>query len=301
VEALHDQPKVTAVIPVFNNRDETLALLESMANVTYANLAITVVDDGSTDGSAQAITERFPWVVILTGDGNLWWSGATNMGVKDALEHATDFVLTINNDDVVDPGFIEPLVESAVENPRSLVNSVILDYHDPSFITSFGGEIEWFAGEIRDRTSKRDNYEPGRLREGDFLTGNSTLVPAGAYREIGLYDQENCPQYIGDAEFTLRARSRGFRLLLEPRSIVFNRSANSGGTSVLNRYGIAELLTSIRSPFYFKANYKIYRDYCPYHPFALFLVIRYLRLIYSLFRRRFVDGTRRSVFRGETR
>jgi GT2 family glycosyltransferase len=301
LETLHIQPKVTAVIPVFNNRNETVALLESMAHVTYVNLAITVVDDGSTDGSAQAVAEKFPGVRILTGDGNLWWSGATNLGVKDALEHATDFVLTINNDDVVEPGFIEPLVESAVENPRTLVNSVILDYHDRGFITSFGGEIEWLAGEIRDRTGKRDRYEPDRLKEGEFLTGNSTLVPAGAYREIGLYDQENCPQYMGDADFTLRARSRGYRLLVEPRSIVFNRSANSGGTSVLNHCGIAELLTSIRSPFYFKANYKIYRDYCPYHPFALFLVVRYMRLIYSLFRRTFIDGARSSLIRGDKR
>ncbi|HEX2768114.1 MAG TPA: glycosyltransferase family 2 protein, partial [Geobacteraceae bacterium] len=278
---MHNQPKVTAVIPIFNSKNETLAFLESMANVTYANLSITVVDDGSTDGSAQAIAERFPGVKIITGDGNLWWSGATNLGVKDAQEHATDFILTINNDDVVDPGFIEPLVETAVKNPRSLVNSIARDYDERSFISSFGGEIEWFVGEIRDRTSRRDTYDPDCLREGDFLTGNSTLVPAGAYQEIGFYDHVNCPQYIGDAEFSLRARKRGYRLLLEPRSVVYNRTAISGGISVLNRYGIAELVTSIRSPFYFKANCKIYRNYCPYHPFWLFLAIRYVRLIYS--------------------
>jgi GT2 family glycosyltransferase len=298
VKAVQSNPRVTAVIPIYNSKNEALAFLESMANVTYANLSITVVDDGSTDGSAQAIAERFPRVKILTGDGNLWWSGATNLGVKDALENATDFVLTINNDDVVDPGFIEPLVETVVKNPRSLVNAIIRDNDERSFISSFGGEIEWFVGEIRDRTSRRDHYDPDSLQEGVFLTGNATIVPAEAYREIGMYDQENCPQYIGDAEFSLRARKRGYRLLLEPHSLVYNRTGISGGTTVLNSYSIAQLVTSIRSPFYFKANYKIYREYCPYHPFWLFLVIRYLRLIYSLFRRTFVNGTRLSFLRG---
>jgi GT2 family glycosyltransferase len=300
-KTLHNQPKVTAVIPIYNSKNETLAFLESMANVTYSNLSITVVDDGSIDGSAHAIAERFPEVKILAGDGNLWWSGATNLGVKDALEHATDFILTINNDDIVDPGFIEFLVETAVKNPRSLVNAIIRDNDERNFISSFGGEIEWFVGEIRDRTSRRDYYDPDSLREGDFLTGNSTLVPAGAYQEIGLYDHVNCPQYIGDVEFSLRARKGSYRLLLEPRSLVYNRTGISGGTTVLNSYSIAQLVTSIRSPFYFKANYKIYREYCPYHPFWLFLAIRYARLIYSLFRRTFIVKARFSFFRGENR
>jgi GT2 family glycosyltransferase len=299
VGTTHDQPKVTAVIPIFNNRDETLAFLGSMADVTYDNLSLTVVDDGSTDGSAEAIAERFPAVKILRGDGNLWWSGATNLGVKDALKCDADFVLTINNDNVVESGFIEPLVESAVNNPRSMVNSLIVDCQERDFITSFGGEIEWSVGEIRDRTSKRDSFVPDQLKEGDFLTGNATLVPAHAYREIGLYDQISCPQYLGDAEFSLRARKAGYRLIVEPRSRILNKSAISGGTAVLNRLSATELVTDRRSPFYSKANYKVYRDYCPYHPFPLFLAIRYARLIYTLFRRRFIDGKRRFFLRGE--
>ncbi len=297
---LQDQPKVTAVVPVHNGREETLLFLGSLAGVSYANLSLIIVDDGSSDGSADAVADRFPGVKVLHGDGNLWWSGATNLGVREALDDGADFILTINHDNEVDPGFIEPLVEMAVNNPRSLVNSVIADYRERAFVTSFGGKLEWFLGEVRDRTSKRDRYDPGRLDEGDFLTGNSTLVPAGAFREIGLYDQESCPQYLGDAEFSLRARRAGYRLLIEPRSTIRNRSANSGGTLALNRLSAGRLVTSVRSPFYFRANYKIYRDYCPYRPYLPFIALRYGRLAYSLFRRRFIDRTRRYLLRGES-
>jgi GT2 family glycosyltransferase len=297
-DALKIQPKVTAVIPIFNSKAETLVFLESLAAVTYKNLSVTVVDDGSTDDSARAIAERFPQVRILKGDGNLWWSGATNLGVQDALEQGSDFVLTINNDDVVPPAFLDPLVETALNNPRSLVNSVIFDHDERSYISSFGGKIEWLVGEIRDRTSKRDRYVPEHLEEGDFLTGNSTLVPAAAFKEIGLYDEVNCPQYLGDAEFTMRARKCGYRLLIEPLSVIYNRTAISGGNSALMKHSLPLLVKSIRSPFYFKANYRVYREYCPYRPFLLFLGIRYARLIYSLLRRTFFDRTRTSFISG---
>jgi hypothetical protein len=57
---------------------------------------------------------------------------------------------------------------------------------------------------------------------------------------------------------------------------------------------LRQLVDNIRSPFYLPANYRLYRDYCPYRPYLLFLAIRYVRLFYSLCRRRFVDHTRRS-------
>ena len=286
-------PKVVAVVPIHNGREETLTFLASMACATYPNLEVIVVDDGSTDGSAEAIAARFPHVSIVRGDGNLWWSGATNLGVREALRQGADFILTINNDNVVEPGFIEPLVETARRHPRSLVTSKMYDYADRGFIFSFGGVINWYVGEIRDRNNRRDRFDFDRVSDCDWLHGSSTLIPAAAFAEIGFFDRENCPQYQGDAEFSLRAKRRGYRLLVEPRSVVYNRTKVSSGTAALNRERIGAMLTGYRSPFYFRANYKLYRDYCPCRPVMLFLAVRYLRMLYSVFRRRFIDRTRR--------
>ncbi|HZV82400.1 MAG TPA: hypothetical protein VFF53_09565, partial [Geobacteraceae bacterium] len=96
----------------------------------------------------------------------------------------------------------------------------------------------------------------------------------------------------GDTEFSLRAKRHGYRLLVEPRSLVAHRTAISTGTDSLNRDRFLNIVSSIRSPFFFRANYRLYRDYCPYRPYLLFLAIRYLRLLYSLTRRRFIDRTR---------
>ncbi|MBI1920697.1 MAG: glycosyltransferase family 2 protein [Geobacter sp.] len=285
-------PKVISVIPVHNGREETLAFLESMRSTTYPDLGIVLVDDGSTDGTADAVAARFPEVTILAGNGNLWWSGATNLGVNEALERGAEFVLTINNDNVVEPGFLEPLVETAQSYPRSLVTSKMYDYSDRDFVFSFGGVINWYLGEIRDRNSRRDRLDFDRTSDCDWLHGSSTLIPAAVFAEIGLFDRENCPQYQGDAEFSLRAKRHGWRLLVEPRSVVYNRTAVSSGTAALNEERLGRMLSSFRSPFYLKANWKLYRDYCPCRPVILFFAIRYLRLAYSLARRRLVDRTR---------
>lgn len=289
-------PKVTAVVPVHNGREATLAFLESMCSVTFPDLEIVLVDDGSTDGTADAVAERYPAVTLLKGDGTLWWSGGTNLGVEEALRRGAEFILIINNDNVVEPGFLHPLVETAQRNPGSMVTSLMRDFSDRDFIFSFGGVINWFTGEIRDRNNRRDRCDFDRMNECDWLHGSSTLIPAGAFREIGLFDRVNCPQYQGDAEFSLRAKRYGWRLLVDPRSVVYNRTAISSGTSALNEERFRRMLTSFRSPFYLRANWKLYRDYCPYRPVILFFAVRYLRLLYSLIRRRLVDRTRRGRF-----
>lgn len=288
-------PKVAAVVPIHNGREETLIFLESLTAVTYPGLTVVVVDDGSTDGSADAIVERFPQVTLIKGDGNLWWSGATNLGIRQALRQGIDYILTINNDNVVAPGFLEPLVAAAQSHPRSMVTAKMHAFEEQTHICSFGGIIDWRLGEIRDRNNRRDNGGFDRLSDCDWLHGGSTLIPAAAFTEIGFFDSDNCPQYQGDTEFSLRAKKHGYRLLAEPQSIVYNKTTVSTGTEALDKNSITALLTRFNSPFYFRANYFLYRNYCPCRPVQLFLVIRYLRLLYSIFRRRFIDRTRRNV------
>ena len=71
----------------------------------------------------EHLAERYPEVVRLVGNGNLWWSGGTNLGVKYALEHGHDYVLTINNDACVHPDFLTHLVSTAQTHPGSIVGA----------------------------------------------------------------------------------------------------------------------------------------------------------------------------------
>lgn len=277
---------VIAVVPIHNGVDETLQLLQSIADSKTPDLEIIVVDDGSTDGSAAEISEHFPSVTIIKGNGELWWAGATNLGIREALSRGADYVLTMNNDNIVEPGFLSPLLTTTALNPRIIATSKLFSISEPEYVCSFGGSVDWFKGEIRDRTNKRDDLDFSNIARAEWVHASSTLYPSSLFRKIGYFDDLNFPQYHGDADLSLRAVKVGYRLLVEPRSIVYRRTVTSGGLVLLDKGSFWQNVTSIRSIFYFKANYMLYKEHCPWKPFQFFLLIRYLRLLYSLLLRR---------------
>jgi GT2 family glycosyltransferase len=252
-------PRVAVVVPVFNKLAHTVRFLESFREVRYPAYQMIIVDDGSTDDTAKTLARRFPEVVRLQGDGNLWWSGGTNRGVAYALEHGFDYVLTINNDTRVHPDFLTHLVETAGAHPRSVVGSRINFLDDPKKIWSLGGYVNWRGGVVL-QLRGHGGYEHEVLPHlanpvpAETLTGCGALVPAACYREVGLYDARWCPQYHGDSEFVLRAARRGWRVLVDLRAVVWNDVHNTcTNKNVFSR----------RSPWFWRPLWAIHWRYCP--------------------------------------
>jgi GT2 family glycosyltransferase len=255
------KPKVAVVVPVYNKLPLTIRFLESFRRVHYDNYRMIVVDDASPDGSGAHLAKHFPWVTVLLGDGNLWWTGGTNLGVRHALEQKFDFVLTINNDTLVEPHFLDRLVETAQSNPHSLVAARINFLSEPARVWSVGGWLNWridgvffvnlheYSADESDLLARRDRVVPVEL-----MTGCGVLVPARCYRDIGLYDRLNCPQYHADSEFTLRAAKRGWRLLVDLQAVVWNDASN---TCLLKHIGLR------RSPWFWRPLLTIHLRYCP--------------------------------------
>jgi GT2 family glycosyltransferase len=252
-------PRVAVVVPVFNKVSLTLRFLESFREVRYSNYQIIIVDDGSTDGTSNAIRAQHPEVMLLRGDGNLWWSGATNLGVRHALELGSDSVLTINNDVCVCADFLSYLVQTAQEHPQSLVGSRINYLEDRRRIWAMGAVKHWRSEAIMDLVGHQAHEEdvlpacPNPLAV-DVLTGCGTLVPADCYRRIGLYDTRWCPQYHGDSEFALRAGQAGYRALVDVRAVIWNDATNTGKNANIFFRG---------SPWYWRPMLAIHLRYCP--------------------------------------
>lgn len=223
--------RVTAVVLSWNGREDTLACLRSLAAATYPGLSVVVIDNGSSDGSPDAVAGEFPDVRLIRLRENRGFAGGVNVGVADALERGADHALLLNNDAVVEPRFVEPLV-AAVDARTGAACSQILD--------AASGRI-WYAGAA---------YNPGRGYQGrhtgygdpplaptvapyatDRACGGSMLVPRAALERVGLLD-EALFAYAEDVEWSLRARAAGLAILVVPASVVRHRvSAASGGAS----------------------------------------------------------------------
>ena len=214
--------KVEIVTPVHNRRELTLQFLRSLSRIDRNGLEIhtIIVDDGSTDGTSDAITKDFPEVEIVKGDGNLWFTGGTNRGIETALERNPDYILCVNNDSIFEEKSVRNLVECAEKYPRSVVGALLLLWDaphkvfqvSPEWKTSLGGWHHWHKQTIWSVPQK-----PWQV---DIIVGNCVLFPAEVIKEVGLMDAKKFAQY-GDAEYTPRMRKKGWQLLIEPRAKVF--------------------------------------------------------------------------------
>ncbi|HEY0427885.1 MAG TPA: glycosyltransferase family 2 protein [Pyrinomonadaceae bacterium] len=214
--------RVEVVFPVHNRRELTLLCLRSLARIDSENLDVHVVmvDDGSTDGTSEAVENEFPGVEIVKGDGNLWFTEGTNAGVRAALRHNPEYVLMMNDDQIFDSQFLRFMVETAEKYPRSIVGSLLLLWDTPHKLFQVSPRWETFSGGWRHWVHQTIWTIPKKPWEVGIIVGNCLLVPAEAIQECGLMDSKRFPNF-GDAEYTPRMKKNGWRLLIEPRARVF--------------------------------------------------------------------------------
>lgn len=219
--------RVEVVFPVHNRRELTLLCLRSLGRIEKRSIDVHVVmvDDGSTDGTSDAVLAEFPETEIIRADGSLWFTEGTNVAVRAAMKHDPDYVLMMNDDQVFDERFLATLVETALLNPRSIVGSLLLLWDtphilfqvSPQWVTSLGCWRHWYKQTVW--------TIPDKPWEVDLIVGNCLLVPAEAIRECGVMNSDRYPNF-GDAEYTPRLKRRGWRLLIDPRSRVFCQPNN---------------------------------------------------------------------------
>lgn len=219
--------RVEIVAPVHNRREITLQCLKSLSRIESDGLDVhvVIVDDGSTDGSSGAIQSAFPGVEIIAGDGNLWFTEGTNVGVRAALKHDPKYILTINDDSVFDADFLRYMVETAEKHPRSVVGPLLILWDTPHKLFQTAPVWDTWSGGWRHWYGQTVWTIPDRPWKVGAIVGNCVLVPAEAIREAGLMDSKNYPNF-GDAEYTPRLRRIGWELLIDPRARVFCQPNN---------------------------------------------------------------------------
>jgi GT2 family glycosyltransferase len=201
---------------VFNRIQYTRRCLELLLAQTYPKLKTIVVDDGSSDGTYDMTRVEHPEVVLLRGDGSLYWTGAMHLGIQYILDHcaADDYVLLLNDDLVFAPNLVENLLETVRRHPQSLVQAVESCLDDPDLIWQGGTEIKWWTAKHRFLNYHRriSEFPPGYCQRSAYLTGRGVLVAVEVFRRVGNFDPRY--QQNGDPEFTRRAAKAGYELLV---------------------------------------------------------------------------------------
>jgi len=223
--------KIAIVILNLNDYDLTSKCLESLALIIHRNTTVILVDNGSEDGSSQRLADEFKWVTFLYSHKNVGFSRGNNIGIKYALAQGNEYILLLNNDTIVTPLFLEPLIHYAEENPTTgICVPKLLKYSNPKIIDS-AGHI-FMHGIIIDRG--KNELDTGQYAVPDEVIGGcaaAVLYRSKMLQEIGLLD-ESIFMYYEDADLSWRAYNHGWKAIFVPDSIVYH---NRAGTVNMNR------------------------------------------------------------------
>lgn len=231
---------VYILIPAHNNKKEVLEVLECLNHQTYSDIKIVLVDDGSTDNTEEEIRLHFPDVIVLKGDGNLWWTGANVMGIDYIIRQVRDgdFVLLLNNDLTVGPDYVEALVKASISHRRAIVGSTLVDYSDPNFLESgikFDNHMNLTVNRDKEKIESTE-FD----MDIDVLPGRGTLIPIEVFKKIGNFNAKKLPHYGADYEFTIRAKRAGYKLIASHKARVLgNHAYSTGGLKVPDKKTIS--------------------------------------------------------------
>ena len=221
--------RLVAVVLSWNRRDDTLACLESLRGIETV-----CVDNGSTDGSAEAVAESFPEVELIRHGENLGYAAGNNAGIRLALERGADWVWLVNNDAVVDAGAAAALEEAARVRPDAGVLACKVYFAEPPDLLWYaGGRFNLLLGYSgrQDGYGQRDDGRFDALRDVERATGAAMAISRAAIERAGLLD-EDLFAYVEDVEWCLRIRRAGFAVVFVPGARVWHRvSASTGGAA----------------------------------------------------------------------
>lgn len=230
IAPIQHQPKVAAIVINFNGRDVTLQTLESLCRVDYRELEIIVVDNGSTDGSFEAVEKEFPGVCQVRREVNEGVAAGMNVGIACALEGDCDYLLILNNDIEVDPQMISELV-TVGESERSVgcVGPKTYYYEDRERLWSAGGLLHFRESVTSERgMGEEDLGQYDKVQEVDYINGCAMLVKRAVMERVGLFD----PAYfvgVEDADWCMRMKRKGYRCAYTPHAILFHMVSHTLG------------------------------------------------------------------------
>jgi len=224
------EPYVVSVILNTNRRDDTLACLESLMRSSYKNHSAIVLDNHSTDGSVEAITEKFPDVEIIAIQDNLGYAGNNNVGIKIAMQKGADWVFVLNEDTVLDEACLAKLVEAVESDPQiGIAGPMVYHFDEPDCIQSAGGMFGPYWQSIHLSKDEPDLGQWKAPHMVEWISGCAILVKRAVIEQVGMIDARFF-YYWEETEWCLRTGKAGWRIIHAPAAKLWHKGVQRNYT-----------------------------------------------------------------------
>lgn len=194
--------RVTALLTCHNRRALTLTCVERLLHQDLpigTRLHVVLVDDGSTDGTADAVREAFPAVRVLEGPGNLYWCGGMRVAWREAAASDPDYYLLVNDDTVIEKDAVKNLLELAGGPAERVIAVATIADKDT-------GEVNY--GAVSDKTGLLGPSDKG---ECDTFNANCVIITREVFREQGIFHGAYT-HAMGDTDYGIQARKLGISI-----------------------------------------------------------------------------------------
>ncbi|MEI7788291.1 MAG: glycosyltransferase family 2 protein [Chlorobiaceae bacterium] len=237
----------------WNGAEDTLACLNSLAGERSPLCRVLVVDNGSTDGSAELIRDAFADAELLVLPANRGYAAGNNAGFRRVMELQGEYVVFLNNDTIVEAGFWVPLVETLQRNSLAGIAVPKIFYSDSPDTLWYGGGIVRLSTGLISHVGlrKKDSPQFSRPVTTGYATGCCLAMRCKDFQALGGFD-ETFAMYAEDVDLSLRIASLGMSIEYVPSSRVWHKvSASLHGNPlsklVKKSFGVLRLLRKYRA------------------------------------------------------
>jgi GT2 family glycosyltransferase len=224
--------KLYILLPVHNRRKITENFVGCLFQQTFQTYHLLLIDDGSTDGTAESVREMLPQekLTIIQGKGHWWWGGSLQQGYKWLVSqkkviNVDDFVLIINDDTTFDKDFLSIGIEILTQHNNSLLLAQCYSEVSNKLMDN-GVRVDWNKLAF----SLAENNE-----EINCLSTRGLFLRIKDFYKIGGFYPVILPHYLSDYEFTIRAYWKGFKLLTESKLRLYSNEVVSGNRNFIEK------------------------------------------------------------------
>jgi GT2 family glycosyltransferase len=237
--------RISIIIPVYEGWSTLDRCLQHLAQNTFQDFRVLVVSHGPGGNKNIHASESLE-ILHLEASSDLWWAGATNVGIRKALEYQdSDFIMLLNHDCFLDQAAIATLLESTESTNKSIVAPIQIDSESNKTLvrTAYTAYLFGFPTVIPPPGQRRNNY-PALSRTGLITGGRGVLIPRDVFNSVGLLDEKSLPHYGADNDFFLRCKAAGYQLFVANNAKVYVDASKTTTAAAVSRLSFRQFLAT---------------------------------------------------------
>lgn len=230
MEEKYTCPRIAIVLLNFNNYLDTINCIKSLKCIRNKDFITIVVDNKSTNNSLEKLKVlENNKIIVVDSRKNGGFAYGNNIGIAIALKRQVDYVLLLNNDTLVTSDFLDKLLDCFSEKDNVGIATCRIMYNeDRKKVWYAGGQMDWNNLRAIHYNINEYEFKIQKIEEVDFASGCCMLISSKCLHEIGGLSEDYF-MYCEDMDYCIKAQENGYRILYNPRAVIYHCVSSSGG------------------------------------------------------------------------